>query len=143
MSDSKHSIAGGWLGTYHYRGVQTGRPPVRFEATFSVTDAGRFAGTVLDDGGGEAQAAGVQTGRTVAFTKTYRGHRRGYAFPVEYEGKLSKNGKTMRGTWHIRAARGMPAAQGVWDARRLWVEQSHGEQDIAEEAVSRQREMTV
>ena len=138
MSDSQnHSITGGWLGTYHYRGFLASNPPVRFEATLTAADAGRFAGTILDDGGGgEARATGVQTGSQVVFTKVYTGPRHGYVHPVEYEGTLSGDGKTMRGTWHIQAAR------GVWEARRIWSEEICAAQDTTEETKSGVRELT-
>ncbi|MBV9850755.1 MAG: hypothetical protein JO250_13865 [Armatimonadetes bacterium] len=138
MNDTNnHSVAGGWLGTYHYRGLLAGVPPVRFEAAFRVAAEGKFSGTILDDGGGcEARATGIQTGSQVAFTKVYVGRRRSYALPVEYEGALAGDGKTMRGTWRIGEAR------GVWEARRLWSEESRGEQEAAEEARGRAEELT-
>lgn len=107
-------IGGGWLGTYAYRGLQRGRPPMRFEATFTESgNLGRFTGTILDDGGnGEADVAGVQAGPGVRFSKTYR--RAGHE-TIEYEGTFSDEGQTMQGTWRIGRA-----AHGVWDARRLW-----------------------
>ena len=141
---NNHSVAGGWLGTYYYRGLQAGMPPVRFEAAFQTAAEGKFAGTILDDGvGGEARATGVQTGLEVAFTKVYLARRRSYAQPVEYEGALSGDGKTMRGTWWIRESRGFAEARGVWEARRLWSVESREEQEVAAEARDEVREMTV
>lgn len=113
------TIGGGWLGTYAYA-VNARR--VRFEATFTEPDAeGRFAGTILDDGSmNEADVSGGQGGRGVRFSKAYK--KKGLA-PVSYEGTLSDDGRTMRGTWRIANS-----AHGDWDARRLW---SEGEADAA------------
>src|SRR5207245_357831 len=80
------SIAGGWLGTYSYRGGRAS--PCRFEATFSRPDSdGRFSGNILDDGPlGAAAVTGVQKGRQVRFTKSYLRPSLGSggAQPVEY-----------------------------------------------------------
>lgn len=115
------SVGGGWLGTYTYKGGLRAKSPVRFEATFTEPDGeGRFRGTILDDHGqnnnglGEANVAGGQSGRGIRFAKRYR--RRGQA-SVSYEGTLADDGRTMQGTWRIA-----DMAHGVWDARRLWSE---------------------
>ncbi len=127
MNDSPHSIAGGWLGAYAYSGRDADKPPVRFEAAWAATgDEGRFTGTVLDeDGGGEAETDGMQSGHQVAFTKVYVARAESYLHPVAYEGALSEDGMTVQGTWRIKEA------TGTWDARRLW--SPGGAQDARQE----------
>lgn len=137
-SASEHTIAGGWLGTYAY-GERAGRqPPVRFEATWAAGDAGRFTGTVLDDGPlGEAHTDGMQSGRQVAFTKVYVNDASSLLHPIAYEGTLSEDGTQVTGTWRLGIA------TGTWDARRLWSAtegteqvQAAADMDTARELVS-------
>ena len=110
------SIAGGWLGTYHYP-QWAGQPPVRFEATFILRGTeGRFTGTILDDDVlGEASVLGTQKGLRVNFSKVYQhpppGHGTGKVF---YEGGLSEDGRFLKGTWKLRGL------SGGWEAHRLW-----------------------
>ncbi len=120
MTLPEHSIAGGWLGTYAYGGIESRQPPVRFEATWTMqSDDGRFSGPVLDDGAlGEADTDGMQTGRQVAFTKVYVNQSSSYTHPIAYEGTLSEDGTTVAGTWRLSRI------SGTWDARRLWSEGS-------------------
>ena len=102
-----HSVAGGWLGKYHY--LVGGIPPTRFEATLTravgATNgrSARFRGVILDDGPlGEARVTGgVRTGRRVCFTKVYlrQSEALGNTFPVCYEGTLSEDGRALRGEW--------------------------------------------
>ena len=82
------SIAGGWLGTYHYP-QWAGQPPVRFEATFILRGAeGRFTGTILDDDVlGEASVLGTQKGLRVNFSKVYQHPR-----PATARGRSSMRG---------------------------------------------------
>ena len=135
MSET-HSVAGGWLGTYTYRGTQRTAPPVRFEATLAAGDAGRFSGTILDDGkGGEARVDGTQDNNRVRFTKIYARRVGGYAHPVEYDGTLSDDGRTMKGTWHTNNT-----LTGAWEARRLW--SAEGEQETLTEPEAVTRELT-
>lgn len=118
------SVAGGWLGEYHYDDPRFGEP-CGFEATFSAVGAdGGFTGTILDDGYlGEAILHHArQVGEEVIFTKVYRERQPGQA-PVRYEGKLLNEGKLLRGTWAIFASqRGAMKATltGWWEARRTW-----------------------
>ena len=124
------TLGGGWLGTYAYKGRQQSQPPVRFEATLTETDAGGFAGTILDDGEfGEAQVRGERSGQGVRFSKIYKGRK---LPPVSYEGTLSEDGQTMGGTWQINRT-----DHGVWDAHRAWSD--HGlsaEDETAEDAAN-------
>lgn len=142
MSESTHSIAGGWLGTYHYRAA--GQPPTRFEATFTRLAGAqyRFGGTILDDGPlGEANVSdGTQRGLYVAFTKVYSPQNEGVA-PVSYEGMLAPDGRTVSGTWEIAPAkRRLRRVRGVWEARRLWSE--NAENEAVPESAARALSMT-
>lgn len=136
------SVGGGWLGTYTHKGGLRAQPPVRFEATFTEPDGeGKFRGTILDDHGhvnnglGEANVAGGQSGRGIRFAKRYR--RRGQV-SVSYEGTLADDGRTMQGTW-----RNADIAHGVWDARRLWseVESDTEVEEVEERGAERVREV--
>lgn len=125
------SIAGKWRGHYQYRGVPDSGSG--FGAFFSET-AGRIDGTVEDDfAPGEASVTGSFFFPSVQFTKVYRYPIRDYivdkqsnqvmmytafADPIEYEGSMSEDGKTMRGTWTINSASGLPVT-GTWTAYRL------------------------
>lgn len=115
MNLPEHAITGGWLGTYAYGGAEADRPPVRFEATWTMQgDGGRFTGPVLDDGPlGEASTDGMQTGRQVAFTKVYVAQSSSLTHPIAYEGRLSEDGTTIAGTWRLSNI------SGTWDARRI------------------------
>jgi hypothetical protein len=134
-SQDSPSIAGGWLGTYYYGGAQAWQPPCRFEATFAPLGSdGRFTGTILDDGPlGVANATGRQTGRNVDFTKVYVGPGGGASglAPIEYEGTLSEDGRSVSGTWRIVSpgpGRGRrPQGHGTWEARRRWAEAAEPE----------------
>jgi hypothetical protein len=132
------SIAGGWLGTYAYAGARSLQPPVRFEATFLMTElAGAFAGTIVDDSAlGAADVTGTQYGLQVQFTKVYQGPPPpgSVTAPVEYEGRLSEDGRFLNGTWllAVRTRRGGTVRlEGVWDAHRLWSEAAEREEEAA------------
>src|SRR5579862_3125999 len=119
------NIAGGWLGTYYYRGTLRISPPVRFEAAFTVDSNGSFGGTILDDSRllGMADVRGIQSGLSVRFSKTY--HKRivgGRTFLAEYEGALSDDGHVLSGRWRAIGPYGMPVpgAHGTWEAHRAW-----------------------
>jgi hypothetical protein len=113
------TIAGGWLGTYVYKGLLQANPPVRFEARFIMSGSGegQFSGTILDDCNlGEATVDGVVSGRSVKFTKTYA-TAKARSGQIEYQGLLSDDGNQMTGTWHMGKL-----GNGVWEARRSWQE---------------------
>lgn len=127
------TVAGGWLGEYHFDhdfGESCG-----FEATFSAVGLdGMFHGTILDGGPlGEAVVHHArQVGDEVIFTKIYRLKKRSLV-PVRYEGKLLNGGKLLRGKWAIFGGkRGSMSATttGWWEARRTWHEK---EQEVADE----------
>lgn len=126
------TIAGGWLGTYYYRGTQMANAPVRFEASFSVSGAGQFAGTIQDDSRtlGTADVRGLQLGRAVRFSKAYqRVVPGGRTIRVEYEGAFSDNDKALSGTWRAVTVCNVPIpwAHGTWEARRRWLEEEEPE----------------
>lgn len=115
-SSENYSIAGGWLGTYYYRGADSWQEPTRFEATFAIkADQSQFSGTILDDGPlGEADVEGTQRGRNVHFTKRYRVEN---DYKIRYEGTMSEDGKVITGKWIVRGSGG---TRGTWEAHRLW-----------------------
>lgn len=120
------TIAGGWLGTYYYRGMQIANAPVRFEASFSISGAGRFDGTIQDDSRqlGTADVRGMQLGRSVRFSKAYqRVVPGGRTIRVEYEGAFSDNDEVLSGTWRAVTVCNVPipGAHGTWEARRAWI----------------------
>ena len=134
MNTRGTSVAGGWLGTYEYRGLQAWHPPVRFEATFTLRGSqGRFTGTILDDGPlGEAGVNGSQHGLYVSFTKVYLrpGHEEGATCPIEYEGTLSEDGRSLTGVWQLKhPARGRRTVRvhGACEAHGLWSETAEAE----------------
>lgn len=135
VSGRAATIAGGWLGTYHY-GAETRQQSVRFEATFaeSLEGRGRFTGTILDDEPpGEADVNGTQTGRAVLFAKVYRPDSAYDAPPIAYEGTLSEDGDRVTGTWSLQSpgTRSRRARlTGTWEARRLWADESDAESDF-------------
>ena len=122
------TVAGGWLGEYHFDDPRHGLP-CSFEATFSTVGSdGMFHGTILDDGPlGEAVVHHArQIGEAVVFTKVYRLKLSGLV-PIRYEGRLLENGKRLQGKWaSFQSRRGilLADATGWWEARRLWEEQS-------------------
>ncbi len=143
-SGENGSVTGGWLGTYAYQGRYSWQPPVRFEATFTPGEGGGFGGTILDDGDlGLADVVGSQSGRQVRFTKTYRvTNASGWeTAPVEYEGTLSEDGRSLTGTWMIASGGGGrrdSRIHGVWDAHRLWGEEAAAEPQSVPEAIGRE-----
>jgi hypothetical protein len=124
------SVAGGWLGTYHFDDPRHGLP-CDFEATFSaVGPDGTFSGKILDDNPlGEATIHHArQVGDDLLFTKVYRLKAPGLV-PLRFAGKLLNEGKLLRGTWasfESRRGRLSTVASGLWEARRTWDELSPG-----------------
>jgi hypothetical protein len=110
-------LSGGWLGTYWYQG---GRSPCRFEATLAhATRTGRLSGTVQDDGWlGMASVSGSAAGTAVAFTKVYQDP---LLEPIEYEGAVAEDGRSMAGTWAI-SPHGRVTMRGTWEMHRAWAE---------------------
>jgi hypothetical protein len=124
---TEHSVSGGWLGSYYYD-KRSGNQPARFEATFSRNGReGSFDGSILDDAVlGEARVLeGLQSGRSVSFTKVYINPPQGHSVhPITYEGTLSEDGKRISGKWQLdyRGARQRKSVRmtGSWEAHRLW-----------------------
>jgi len=124
-----HKIAGEWRGHY----VHLKRPGDSFTAFISES-GGQIEGTVIDDSGpGPATLTGSFSFPGVVFTKVYNrpgvvrdvekiGEQtivtvRTYFHPIEYEGSMSDDGKTMRGTWVINGEQTLLA--GSWTAYRV------------------------
>jgi hypothetical protein len=137
--DFSHTFAGGWLGTYAYKGRLSIQRPVRFEATITMDDEGAFKGELLDDNYLlESDVVGEQAGRSVRFTKVYRTPpRRSVTAPVEYSGTMSEDGLTIKGTWSAKFAN--VVGEGVWDARRMWSSESRPEEVV--EVIAKSREL--
>jgi hypothetical protein len=141
--DFAHKFAGGWLGTYAYRGRWRLQKPVRFEATVYTLDDGTFTAVLLDDNYLlDSDAVGEQVGREVRFTKVYRkppprGHE---TAPVQYHGVISDDGLTIAGTWQAKFRSGI--AEGVWDARRMWAAETMDE-EVVESATQTRELLTV
>lgn len=138
------TIAGGWLGTYYYKGTQSTNCPVRFEASFTCRAGGLFDGTIQDDSRqlGTANVQGRQLGVTVQFRKGYRKVvPGGRTMHVEYEGAFSEDGHTLSGTWRAVTVCNVPIpwAYGSWEARRAWA--AHEEPEAAPETATNQHVM--
>lgn len=122
-------VDGGWLGTYYYK-PSANLPPVRFEATFRTHSDGRLSGTILDDSTlGDANVSGTQNALIVHFTKAYV---QSHNLPILYEGKLSEDGKWLRGKWVIREkllGKIQVTLEGTWEAFRLWAEEEETAQE--------------
>lgn len=134
---ANHSIAGEWRGFYDYHH----RPDTGsgFNAFFTET-SGRIEGTIVDDfAPGKATLTGSFVFPSVLFTKIYlkTGHQevervgdgvsivRTFLRPVEYEGSMSEDGKSMSGKWFISSYDGVTA--GTWTAHRLREEEEKKE----------------
>jgi hypothetical protein len=122
----KISIAGGWLGTYRWGGLHAVVPPVRFEASITVSDEG-FSGEILDAAyPGLAMVVGNQHGREVRFTKTYTAAPAAErTMSADYQGELAEDGDHVKGTWRIKVEGrkiSFATAHGTWEARRMWNE---------------------
>lgn len=131
----KHNIAGEWRGHYDYYSM-----PDRgcgFNAFFSE-HSGRIEGTIVDDySPGKATLTGSFSYPSVLFTKTYaksgqysevekQGDQMIMTFynflePIEYEGTMTEDGKTMSGKWLINGK--SATAAGTWTAYRVFEEE--------------------
>ncbi len=128
-------INGEWRGYYNYRGA----PDLGdgFTAFLSESE-GQLEGKIVDDNGpGAADVSGSFSFPSICFTKTYGnpGPLREveeidgirittllvFSDPVEYEGSMSDDGKTLRGTWTILNNYG--SSTGAWTAHRIEEEQ--------------------
>ncbi len=98
-------VTGTWLGTYWQLGQ-----PTRFELSL-VQHGSHISGRVLDDSHlGGAIAHGDLIGREIRFVKRYISATR---HSVEYIGRVSEDGNTMQGQWHIGLL-----TEGEWEAHR-------------------------
>lgn len=137
------TVAGKWRGNYQYNDAPD--EGSSFTADFSET-SGRLKGTIVDDYAPcEALIGGTFSFPAIQFTKVYATgevvrslQKKGdqffvleedYANPVEYEGLMSNDGKTMNGTWHISLSRGKRL--GTWTAHRLSEEEERKERENA------------
>lgn len=108
-----HSIAGTWKGHYSYR--DDPEDGSGFEAVFYEDSNGALEGHVLDDEEfGQATISGVFSYPRVNFTKVYA--MKGLS-PIEYQGTMSGDGKSMSGTWIITQG-SMVIRRGGWKAHR-------------------------
>lgn len=104
---NSHSIQGSWRGRYYYPGSSEAHG---FEAVFVDVD-GIVEGNILDDGSlGEAAVGGKFSYPLLKFVKVYQ---KGGQHPVNYQGTMSEDGKTLMGRWKIAGAN-----SGTWTAKR-------------------------
>ena len=132
---AKHSIAGEWRGHYDYYSMPD--KGCGFNAFFSE-HSGRIDGTIVDDySPGKATLTGSFSYPSVLFTKSYTKsepfselEKQGddiimtfYTFlePIEYEGTMTEDGKTMSGKWLINGKQA--TASGTWTAYRVFEEE--------------------
>ncbi|TMM46227.1 hypothetical protein [Qipengyuania marisflavi] len=98
-------LTGQWHGTYTY--PRNYGPATPFLATIE-DQAGSLFGSIIEPDAFhgsqetmEAAIAGHRAGRSVDFTKTYRGQQFGYENPVDYVGQLSSDGLSVSGVWSL------------------------------------------
>jgi hypothetical protein len=124
-------LSGSWYGNYYYA---SGKTAHGFEAIFSENN-GAVAGNILDLGvGSEASVSGTFSYPLLQFRKTY--YKTAKA-PVDYEGTMSGDGKTLTGKWKIP-----PAAKGSWIAWRIEEKESVDE-ILTDEAMDKEKEKTL
>lgn len=125
-----HRIAGEWRGHYQYRHAPDEGSP--FSAFFSQT-AGAIKGTILDDFMlGKATFTGTFSYPSVQFTKVYVNSAR-TPHPVDYQGTMSEDGKTMSGTWTIVIDH--LSNSGTWSAHRF-------DEEAKDEEIEETKELT-
>lgn len=107
-----HQVDGKWRGHYTY--ASNPDAGSSFDALFE-DDESILSGDILDDEAlGRATLAGTFSFPEIRFTKTYQDIR---LVPVEYQGTMSDDGKTMRGRWTLYD-RGH-VMRGTWHAYRI------------------------
>jgi hypothetical protein len=106
-----HGITGKWRGHYSYhRRPDDGSG---FDVSF-IEEKDGLTGTVRDDfAPHDATLLGTFSYPAVAFVKTYT---QPTYFPIKYEGTMSDDGKSIRGTWVIEAD--PYSTSGTWTAFR-------------------------
>lgn len=125
-------ISGEWRGHYTYKHRPDDGDGF---ALFIIENSGTIEGKAIDDNGpGPARLSGSFAFPSVVFTKVYEKPgtthevekvgdktivRIGlYGPPVEYEGSMTEDGKTMSGNWVINGDRGLLGI-GSWTAYRV------------------------
>jgi len=105
VARSPLSLTGQWHGTYAYPNALG--PATPFIADIVETETG-FGGSIIEPetilATGDtmtADLAGHRAALAVDFTKTYRGRRYGYEYPVDYVGRLSADGMSIEGVWSL------------------------------------------
>jgi len=122
------SVAGEWRGIYRYDDPYAAALNTQFVLTLTVdkdSSGGEILGGYGRDLGGPLGAAtvtrGIQNGFAVVFFKVYdTPPAEVKASPVQYEGILSDDGRSLRGTWRLTAGEGAKSVvvTGTWEARR-------------------------
>ncbi|MEL7198695.1 MAG: hypothetical protein AAGL10_10300 [Pseudomonadota bacterium] len=97
-------LKGMWNGSFRYS-ASDDLGGMRFKARLAVND-GKLTGLIVEGStiSGDqirAEIAGVFDGQLVRFTKRYIDADIAYARPVEYEGTVSSDGRTIKGTWTL------------------------------------------
>jgi hypothetical protein len=164
---TSHSIAGEWHGRFMYDGFPN--IGGGFAAFFSET-SGCLEGTIVDDGSsGKASVTGSFSFPSVQFVKAYAKASEsksvkkkfipkfkmfGFGFgtmltttttesfgkPVQYEGTMSEDGRTLSGKWAIKNEDGVTTTSGTWTANKLLEDEDQKE---VEEKVSRVKKREV
>jgi hypothetical protein len=117
------SVAGEWRGVYRYDDPYAAALTTQFVLTLTL-DGDLLGGAVRDLGGplgGATITRGVQNGFAVIFFKSYdTPPPEVKTTAVQYEGILSDDGRSLRGTWRLTAGEGAKAVTvtGTWEARR-------------------------
>ncbi len=115
MTDAS-DLKGLWQGSYSYSSsAEIGETP--FKARLGGKDDA-LTGLITEkhlhnDGQIKAQIEGSFDGETLRFTKQYIASGTAYSRPVQYEGMLSADGRTISGTWVL------PDDGGVFVMRRF------------------------
>jgi hypothetical protein len=124
-------LSGSWYGNYYYA---SGTTPYGFEAVF-IERNGAVEGNILDLGiSGEASISGTFTYPRLQFRKTYYKLAKN---PVDYEGTMSSDGKTLTGNWKIP-----PSAKGTWIAWRI-EEKEMADETLTDEELEKPKEKTL
>ena len=138
-----HSIVGEWRGHYQYPKF----PELSGAFTaFFLEKSGHLEASIIDDQWpGKATAVGSFTYPNIRFTKTYvnqsktkiegqigsaRVELTATTAPIDYEGRMDEDGKSMNGTWIIKSP---SLSSGTWTAYRV----DEAEADKHEEADKR------
>jgi hypothetical protein len=114
------SLAGRWSGQYRYNDRRL--PPKAFTAAIAQGKGPAFSGRITEPRFSRTGAAGLMSATiagslgpkaTISFVKRYVGVA-GFANAVRYEGRLAKDGRTIKGTWRIPEEK----LRGTFEMRR-------------------------